>query len=122
MPVTIARTRELILSLQDATAAPHVDREAFRARGNIFASLRTDGVFNVKLSPDEQALRCGAAPDVYKPVDGGWGKMGFTTVNLEAAGELDVKSALLAAWTLSREKLFKPEAGTSKVTKPPTRR
>jgi hypothetical protein len=94
------------MSLEDTTAAPHVDREAFRARGNQFASLRQDGVFNVKLTLEDQALRCEAAPRVFKPVEGGWGRMGYTTINLALADELDVKSALLVAWTHSREKLF----------------
>jgi hypothetical protein len=104
--VSVARARALIMSLEDTTAAPHMDREAFRAKGNQFASLRSDGVFNVKLSSDEQSLRCAAAPSIFKPVDGGWGKMGYTTINIDAADELDVKSALLSAWTHSREKLF----------------
>jgi hypothetical protein len=104
--LSVERVRALILSLEDATATTHVDREAFRARGNIFASLRADGVFNVMLSPEEQALRCETSADVFRPVDGGWGRMGVTTINLERADELDVKSALLAAWTRSRERLF----------------
>jgi hypothetical protein len=105
MPVTVEQARHLIMALQDTTAAAHIDREAFRALGNQFASLRSDGILNVKLSPEDQALRCEAAPYVFKPVEGGWGRMGFTNINLDTADETDIKSGLLAAWTLSREKL-----------------
>ncbi len=107
MPVTVARARELIMALEETTAAPHFDRETFRARGNQFASLRGDGIMNVKLTLDDQALRCAAAPALFKPVEGGWGRMGYTTINLQTADELDIKSALLAAWILSRVKLTK---------------
>jgi hypothetical protein len=105
MAVSVDRARELIMSLEETTAAPHMDREAFRALGNQFASLRGDGVFNVKLTLEDQALRCESAPHVFSPVTGGWGRMGYTSINLEKADELDIKSALLAAWTHSREKL-----------------
>jgi hypothetical protein len=129
MAVSTARVRELIMSLEDTTAAPHVDREAFRALGNQFASLRSDGVLNVKLTLEDQALRCEADAAVFKPVDGGWGRMGYTTINLDTADELDVKSALLAAWSHSREKLVskdppkkpKPKP-TGQVTKQPPHR
>jgi hypothetical protein len=112
LAITVARARELIMSLAGTTAAPHFDREAFRAGGNQFVSLRSDGVLNVKLSAEEQAMRCEAAPDVFAPVPGGWGRMGYTTVNLQTADELDLKSALLAAWNGS-----KPKLASAKVTK-----
>jgi hypothetical protein len=118
MAVTVQRARELIMSLEDTAAAPHVDREAFRAKGTQFASLRSDGVFNVKLSPEEQALRCGAAANVFKPVEGGWGRMGYTTISLQEADEIDIKSALLSAWTLSREKLLAPKKPPKPKKKP----
>jgi hypothetical protein len=105
MPVSVAAARALILSLEDTVAQPHFDREAFRALGTQFASLRSDGLLNVKLTPEEQALRCQAEPRIFSPVDGGWGRMGYTTIDLGTADEADIKSALLVAWTLSRERL-----------------
>jgi hypothetical protein len=119
MVVTVAQARELILSLEGATAAPHMDREAFRAGGTIFASLRDDGVFNVKLTLEDQALRCEAAPTIFSPVAGGWGKMGYTSINLALADDLDVKSALLSAWTASQPVRLPPRE-KKKKSKPTT--
>jgi hypothetical protein len=109
MALSVQQARAEILSLEDAATAPHVDREAFRARGTVFATLRADGLLNVKLPPEGQALRCEAAPAIFSPVAGGWGRMGFTTINLDHADLADLRSALLAAWTLSRAKLKSPK-------------
>ncbi len=99
----------MIMAMPDTGAAPHVDREAFRAGGPIFASLRAaDGLLNVKLNRDLQAMMCAAEPDVFSPVPGGWGRMGFTTVNLANAGQSELASALQAAWTESRTRLKTP--------------
>ncbi len=111
MAVTVAQARALILSLEGASAAPHMDREAFRAGGTIFATLRNDGLLNVKLTPEEQELRCQASPSVFSPVTGGWGKMGYTTINLATADEIDVKSALLSAWSASQPERRPPKVG-----------
>lgn len=103
--ISVAAARALIVALEGVTAAPHGDREAFRAGGRMFASLRGDGLLNVHLPIEEQELRCKAAPRVFTPVAGGWGRMGFTTVNLDRAEIADLQSALLAAWRASRPKL-----------------
>jgi hypothetical protein len=100
--ISIAEVRSMIMALEGVAAAPHVDREAFRAGGRVFATLRSDGLLNVLLSPEEQEMRCEAAPHVFRPVEGGWGRMGFTTVDLAAADVADVQSALLAAWNASK--------------------
>lgn len=105
--LSVVRARALIMSLEDVIAAPHVDREAFRAGGPIFASLRQDGILNVKLDSDHQAHLCGAEPAMFKPVTGGFGRMGFTTVNLDSVGEVELLSVLRLSHALSRQKLDK---------------
>lgn len=101
--MTPAEARRLIMAQPDAAAAPHVDRESFRAGGTIFATLRADGVFNVKLAPEFQEMLCQAEPEMFSPVAGGWGRMGWTTIDIAKAGETEVRSALKTAWALSRE-------------------
>jgi hypothetical protein len=106
--VSAARARRIIMALPDAVAAPHVDREAFRAGGTIFATLRaSDGVLNVKLEREVQDMLCGAEPRMFAPVAGGWGRIGWTTVRIADAGETELRSALRSAWTLSRVKRSK---------------
>jgi hypothetical protein len=100
-----ARARRLIMAIPGTIAAPHFDREAFRAGGRIFATLRSaDGVLNVKLAPEIMETMCAAEPRIFSPVPGGWGRMGWTTINLAAAGETELRSALDAALTESRVK------------------
>jgi hypothetical protein len=103
-----ATARRIILALPDTVAAPHMDREAFRAGGAIFATLREDGVLNVKLTPEFQEIICAAEPAKFRPVAGGWGRMGFTTIDLGQANETDLQSALRAAWEESRVKKRRP--------------
>ena len=72
----------------------------FRVRGKIFASLGypDDAWGMVKLTPAEQELFVGADPTVFMAVKGGWGRRGSTNIRLEAANEVLLHSALLAAW------------------------
>jgi hypothetical protein len=98
MPLTSAQVRRLIMSQPKATAAPHMDREAFRAGRRIFATLRAnDGTLNVMLAPDVQAMMCDDSSAVFQPVAGAWGPLGWTQINLLIASEADVLSALKAA-------------------------
>ncbi len=93
-----AALRRLALALDGVTAAPHMDRTAFKV-ARIFATLAADGVTaNLKLSEDEQALKCAVAPDAFRPVAGGWGRMGWTTLDLAALTEAELADALAIAW------------------------
>jgi len=38
-----------------------------------------------------------AAPEIFQAIDNGWGRQGWTTMRLRAAGEADVESALRMA-------------------------
>jgi hypothetical protein len=98
MALTAAEARRILMSLPQASAAPHMDREAFRAGRRILATLRkADGTLNIMLATDMQAMMCEAEPHLFSPVPGGWGPLGWTSFNLAAAGENDLRSALKAA-------------------------
>lgn len=95
----------LALALDGASAAPHMDRTAFRVK-RIFATLASDGLSaNLKLAEDEQELKCAVAPEAFRPVPGGWGRMGWTTVDLPSVTEAELADALRLAW---RHALPKP--------------
>ena len=85
----------------------------FRVAGKIFATLgypdESRGM--VKLFPDQQAEFVAAAPAMFTPVKGGWGKQGCTHVLLKAATKERVREALSAAWDRAA-----PKAGAKKPT------
>ncbi|WP_375597454.1 MmcQ/YjbR family DNA-binding protein [Devosia sp. Naph2] len=92
--VTFSR---IALNLPGAVSAPHFDRTAFKVK-RIFATLAADGLSaNLKFTPDEQELKCMVAPEIFQAIDDGWGRQGWTTMRLRAAGEADVESALRMA-------------------------
>jgi hypothetical protein len=69
-------------------------------RGKIFATLGypDEGWGMVSLSPTDQQLLVLAAPDVFVPAKGAWGRRGATGVLLGAAKKSTVREALAAAW------------------------
>jgi hypothetical protein len=89
--------RRMALAHAGVSQAPHFDRVAFRAR-IIFASLAPDGkTANLLLRPDQQALKCEVAPEIFSPVANKWGQQGWTTMMLAKATAADVKDALRLA-------------------------
>ncbi len=96
--------RRLALALPGVTEVAHFDRVAFRGR-IIFASLAPDGKSaNLLLTPDQQALKCAVAPEVFAPVANKWGQLGWTTVTLAKATNADLADALLLAHGNGRAK------------------
>jgi hypothetical protein len=91
--------RSLALSLPETVEASHMNHPDFRVGGKIFATLGPkEEVGMVKLTPEQQALFIRSETNVYKPVNGAWGRRGCTHVRLEAATEASVRQALVAAW------------------------
>ncbi len=108
---TAQQFRRIALALDGVSEAPHFDRAAFKA-ARIFATLAADGrSFNLKLEPDEQEFKCMAAPDVFAPVPGGWGRQGWTTVSLARIGVAELKQALEMAWRHAQPKGRKAARG-----------
>ena len=92
--------RKLALELPGAIEGAHMGHPDFRVGGKIFATLRSPGPgwAMVKLTPDEQELFVQAAPEVFVPVAGGWGRQGATNVRLKAATKPVARDGLIAAW------------------------
>jgi hypothetical protein len=91
--------RNLALSLPEASEESHMGHPDFRVRGKIFATLGPDEDWGmVKLTPEQQASFVRFEPNVYRPASGAWGRRGCTIVRLDAAEELTVRQALVAAW------------------------
>ena len=94
--------RRLALSLEGAEEGAHMGAADFRVGGRIFATLASEkeGYGNLMLTPDQQREFVGEAPELFKPVFGGWGRMGVTHIVLGAASEDVVVGALRVAWKL----------------------
>ena len=87
----------IALSLPGAISAPHFDRVAFKVN-RTFATLAADGrSANIKFTPDEQELKCMVAPEIFRVIDNGWGRRGWTTMTLASANEADIVAALKLA-------------------------
>jgi hypothetical protein len=115
MPVTPARVRQLALAFEDAAAAPHMDRTAFRTPRKIFATLANDGAdLNLLFDRELQRFYCEQVPMAFAPVPGGWGRMGFTRCDLKKVDAATLQSALKAAHALAGPK--------PKKKRPPKRR
>ncbi len=88
----------LALEFPGAAQYPHFDRLAFKARVT-FATLAPDRLTaNLKLAPDEQALKCEVAPDAFSPVPNAWGAQGWTVARLAPLSEAELRAALALAY------------------------
>ncbi len=96
--MTGADVRRVALSLPEAVESAHMGHPDFRVRKKIFASFPDGERIVVKLTAEQQAIMAEAEPKIFAPVKGGWGRKGWTYVNLAAADEVTLKSALTTAW------------------------
>ena len=97
--VTTDTVRLLALSLPDAVEEPHNGRPSFRVRRKIFAVLHTEEKRAVlKLSAVDQSVFDDYDPAIFHPVDGGWGRQGWTVVELPKVKKEVFREALLSAW------------------------
>jgi hypothetical protein len=91
--------REQCLSLPEVEEVAHSGNPAFRTKKRIFATFRpSEGTANFKFPPLEQAAFCRVDKKSFFPVKGGWGKQGWTTVDLKSVKKNMLKNAICAAW------------------------
>jgi hypothetical protein len=102
--------RRIALSLEGTQEAPHFDRAAFRV-ARIFVTLAADGrTANFKFTPEDQEFKCMLAPGAFRPVNGGWGRQGWTTATLAELSAPELKDALERAWREALPKKRPPRA------------
>ena len=95
---TAADLRRIALGLEGTTEAPHFDRAAFKA-ARIYVTLAANGLTaNLKLTPDEQELKCLVAPQIFAAIDNAWGRQGWTEMTLAPATSEDLLAALQTAY------------------------
>ena len=99
MAAGVDRFRGIACGLPGAVESAHMGNPDFRVGGRIFATLsghaRGRGV--LKLTPEQQAEFVAELPEVFEPVEGGWGRMGMTFLVLDRADEATMQGALTVA-------------------------
>ena len=105
--VSTATARQLALSLPEAEEKSHFEKPDFRVRNKVFAVLHNDKfAMVVKLSVTDQSVFCAFDKTIIYPVSGGWGRMGWTMINLKKVKRLMLLDALTTAWkTVAPSKL-----------------
>ena len=81
--IKIETFRKLALEFDEVIELPHFEKTSFRVKKKIFATLhieRRQAV--VKLSEIDQSVFCAYNAEIIYPVKGGWGKKGWTIVEL----------------------------------------
>ncbi len=97
--VKMEEVRQWALSFPETDEHPHFEKTAFRVKKKIFATIYgKDSTVTLKLRPADQSVFCLYDPSVFWPVPGGWGRMGYTLVNLKKARKTMFRDALTLAY------------------------
>ena len=100
------------LTLPEAVQQPHFEKASFRVKKKIFATLDTlKKRVVVKLSEVDQSVFCKYDAEIIYPVPGGWGKQGWTIIELKKVRKTMFKDALLTSYCLVAPKNLAQQAG-----------
>jgi hypothetical protein len=115
MSAHIDQFRKIACSLPGAEESAHMGNPDFRVGGRIFATLcgQSRGRGVLKLTIEQQAAFVGELPEVFEPVQGGWGRMGMTYIVLNKADE----ATMLGALTTAHRNVTSKQAGKTKARK-----
>jgi hypothetical protein len=102
MAVTAETFRRTALALPDVVEGEHQGHPDFRCGGRVMATLTADGKTGmVKVAPERQSALVAAAPDVWSPASGAWGRAGCTMVALARVSAAALKAAMTDAWEVA---------------------
>src|ERR1700726_2355899 len=103
----IALFRRLALALPGAIESSHMNHPDFRLNNRIFATLsyQEKGCGVLKLTTEQQTAFIADQPNIFSPVQGGWGRMGMTFIHLDQADESIMAGALKTAYNNLQEKI-----------------
>jgi len=118
--------RRLALELPGAIESSHMNHPDFRLNNQIFATLSAQekGCGVLKLTTEQQQAFIADQPHIFSPVQGGWGRMGMTYIDLSQADESIMAGALKTAHHNLQEKQArkqsekKPSKKSTQLTKP----
>lgn len=122
MKARIDLFRRLALSLPDAEESSHMGNPDFRLNNRIFAALsaQSRGLGTLKLTTEQQQSFIAEMPKIFQPVEGGWGRIGMTFIDLHHADEATLQGALTTAYNnVNSKQLGKKTRSTPKRTSLP---
>ena len=125
MKSPVALFRRLALQLPEAAESAHMGHPDFRLNNRIFATLSAQekGYGVLKLTPEQQKAFIAEQPEIFSPVQGGWGRMGMTFLDLKQADEAIMTGALKTAYNNLKEKqsqMRSPKKSQTKSARPAT--
>jgi len=97
MAVSADQVRSLALALPEAAEGDDHGTPAFVVAGKIFCTLGAEQV-TIKLLAEDQENLVGGHPRVISPVDGYWGRKGWTQVRFGGADAETIAMLLALAW------------------------
>ncbi len=90
----------MALSFHEAEEMPHFEKTSFRVKKKIFATLdEKNKKAVVRLSMVDQSAFCAFDPTIIYPVPRGWGKQGWTVIDLTKVNKSTLKDALSTAYS-----------------------
>jgi hypothetical protein len=99
--VTIKEATTWALAYPEAVEMPHFEKTSFRVKKKIFGTLdKKTQKFCVKLSEVDQSVFSDFNPGVIYPVPGGWGRQGYTVIELKKVKKTVFKDALQTSYTI----------------------
>ena len=100
--VTGDDVRALARLLPEVIEGAHRGNPDFRVGGRVLGTLWVEEERVVlRLSPEARDAFCEAEPDLFQPLDGAWGRRGWTNLDLYECEEETLREALLAAWRMT---------------------
>jgi predicted DNA-binding protein (MmcQ/YjbR family) len=99
--------RVFALSLPEATVEPHFEKNSYRVKKKIFATVNSeDGFFVVKLTEMQQSVFCKWDESACHPVPNKWGLQGWTRVYFEKVDEDFLKDIVKTSYMNVAPKKF----------------
>lgn len=97
--VTIETFKQMALSFPETEEQDHWGRPSFRVKKKIFSTLWPKEKRAVlKFSVTDQSVFCAFDTSIIYPVEGGWGRQGYTFIELSKIKKAMLKDALTTAW------------------------
>ncbi len=105
--VTPGYVHSFISGLEGTEEHPYMDRVSFRISNRIFVTINREmNRICIKLSPVDQDVFCLFDKDTIYAVPNGWGKHGWTLINLKKVKKTMLKDAV--KWACFHVKNNKP--------------